>query len=210
MSEEKQYRASVCKAAEKGDPDSQFILGTLFHADGDKKAIYWYTKSAEQGHAAAQNNLGVIYTNLAKFELRFNAGFKDLRIETDFKKAVYWITKAAKQDHALAQCILGLLFRKGKGVKQDDKQAAHWYIKAAELGNSWARQDIGLMYYHGFGVEKDIKLATYWLRRAGTREALQNIEVIGYRQQGLSSLPASYHFNHFMCRTRFPIFDKGQ
>ena len=29
----------------------------------DKKAVEWYTKSAEQGYALGQNNLGVMYEN---------------------------------------------------------------------------------------------------------------------------------------------------
>ena len=28
-----------------------------------KEAVRWYTESAEQGHAGAQNNFGVLYVN---------------------------------------------------------------------------------------------------------------------------------------------------
>ena len=50
----------------------------------------WYTKAAEQGHASAQYNLGVMY-DTGKGALQ------------DYKEAVKWYTKAAEQGHANAQ-----------------------------------------------------------------------------------------------------------
>jgi len=49
-----------------------------------EKAIYWYTKAAEQGNASAQNNLG-------------NSYFKGEGVERDVEKAMYWLTKSAQQ-----------------------------------------------------------------------------------------------------------------
>ena len=49
-----------------------------------KKAVEWYTKSAEQGNAGAQNNLGLCYDN--------GEG-----VAKDLKKAVEWYTKSAEQ-----------------------------------------------------------------------------------------------------------------
>ena len=51
--------------------------------------IYRYTKSAEQGDASAQCNLGFYYD-------------KGQGVPKDYKKAVYWYTKAAEQGHAYA------------------------------------------------------------------------------------------------------------
>ena len=55
----------------------------------DKKAVEWYTKSAEQGHARGQCNLGIMYHN----------GYG---ITNDYKKAV---------DEILSQRLLMLLRR---------------------------------------------------------------------------------------------------
>ena len=56
----------IIDAAEMGVPEMQNTLGAL-HANGDgvpmsmEKAAHWYRKAAEQGHAMAQCNLGVVY-----------------------------------------------------------------------------------------------------------------------------------------------------
>ena len=48
--------------------DEEFDLG-LTYRDGKgvtqdlKKALYWYEKAAEMGHARAQSNLGQMYGN---------------------------------------------------------------------------------------------------------------------------------------------------
>ena len=55
-----------------------------------KKAVEWYRKAAEQGHADAQNNLGFMY-------------YTGQGVEQDYKKAVEWYRKAAEQGHADAQ-----------------------------------------------------------------------------------------------------------
>ena len=49
-----------------GDAEAQFQLGKKY-ANGDgveqdyAEALKWYMKSAEQGNAKAQNNLGIMY-----------------------------------------------------------------------------------------------------------------------------------------------------
>jgi TPR repeat protein len=54
--------------AEKGDPRAQYYIGRMYHLGEGRvpdrwEAVRWYRKSAEQGFARAQNNLGVIYLN---------------------------------------------------------------------------------------------------------------------------------------------------
>ena len=51
------------KAAEKGDPESQYNLGVCYE-DGDgvprdaQEAVKWYRKAADQNFALAQNKIG--------------------------------------------------------------------------------------------------------------------------------------------------------
>jgi len=52
--------------AKQGDADAQFMLGVMYEegkgvTQNDKTAVKWYRLAAEQGYAAAQNNLGVKY-----------------------------------------------------------------------------------------------------------------------------------------------------
>ena len=49
----------------------------------------WFRKSAEQGHAGAQSNLGVLYD--------YGRG-----VTRDYKEAVEWFRKSAEQEYALS------------------------------------------------------------------------------------------------------------
>jgi len=87
------------------DAEEQFGLGLSYYkGDGVpkdiEKAIYWFTKAAEQGQALAQNGLGCCY-------------YKGEGVPKDLKKAVYWWTKAADQGQAEAQSSLRVLRRQG-------------------------------------------------------------------------------------------------
>ena len=76
---------------------------------------------AEQGHADAQYNLGVMYNN-------------GQGVTQDYAEAMRWFRKAAEQGWAEAQYNLGVMYNNGQGVTQDYVQAAKWYRKAAEQG----------------------------------------------------------------------------
>ena len=56
----------------------------------------WFRKAAEQGHAAAQYNLGAMCAN-------------GQGVSKDYIEAVKWLRKAAEQGHAEAQFRLGLI-----------------------------------------------------------------------------------------------------
>ena len=77
---------------------------------------------AEQGHAIAQYNLGVMYDN--------GEG-----VPQDYAEAVKWYQLAAEQGHAKAQNNLGVMYAKGRGVEQDDVLAHMWCNLGAENGN---------------------------------------------------------------------------
>jgi len=52
--------------ADTGDAAAQNRLGLIYQngegvSQDDAEAIRWYLKAAEQGHADAQNNLGLMY-----------------------------------------------------------------------------------------------------------------------------------------------------
>ena len=89
-----------------------------------KQAIVWFTKAAEQGHAVAQYNLGVMYHNGGE------------GVPQDDKQATYWVAKAAKQGEANAQFSLGVMYNEGKGVLQNYKRAYMWLSIAVYNGYS--------------------------------------------------------------------------
>ena len=83
------------KAAERGDADAQFMLGTFYeNGEGvpqdDREAVKWYRKAVEQGLAAAQYNLGSCY-------------YQGEGVPKDYTEAVKWYRKAAKQGQTDAQ-----------------------------------------------------------------------------------------------------------
>ncbi len=80
---------------------------------------------AEQGHARAQSNLGVMYES-------------GQGVLQNYKTAVKWYSLAAEQGHARAQFNLGVMYHKGQGVPQDYKTAKKWFSLAAEQGNAYS------------------------------------------------------------------------
>ena len=88
----------------------------------------WYTAAAEQGHAGAQNRLGVMYAE----------GQGTAR---DYGKAVQWYQRSAEQGDAAAQFNLGMVYAQGQGVPRDNAKAYFWYnLAAMELGGDAAKR----------------------------------------------------------------------
>jgi TPR repeat protein len=109
-----------------------FMLNTRWRGDDIPqdytKALFWYTKAAEQGHASAQYNLGVMYDN-------------SVGVPEDDATAVIWYTKAAEQGDASAQNNLGIMYDNGVGVPEDNVSAYMWWNLAAALGNENAKNN---------------------------------------------------------------------
>jgi len=112
---------------------------------------------AEQGNAAAQYNLGLMYDQ--------GKGVKQDRAE-----AARWYRRAAEQGILFAQYNLGALYDKGEGVKQNHMEAAEWYLRAAEQGHVDAQYSLGLIYSEGRGVKQDYTEASRWCRKAAEQK----------------------------------------
>jgi len=81
----------------------QYNLGYCYFFKNDTryyaKAVYWFTKLAEQGNVSAQCELGLCY-------------YYGLGVPKDNEKSVYWYTKSAEQGNDIAQSKLGHLYNK--------------------------------------------------------------------------------------------------
>ncbi len=75
-------------------------------------------EAAEQGNAAAQDNLGVLYED-------------GKGVPKDYAQAATWFRKAAEQGNAPAQTNLASLYYLGLGVPRDYAQAYFWISLAA-------------------------------------------------------------------------------
>ena len=92
---------------------------TYYREGNYKEAAMWFRKSAEQGLANAQYNLGKMY-------------FEGRGLVQSDSEAVKWLRKASEQGVAEASYTLGLI-----GVIQRDKEASvQDFGKAAEQGLS--------------------------------------------------------------------------
>lgn len=117
------------------------------------QAAYWYEKSAVQGYAPAQYNIGVAY--------RYGRG-----VPQNLQKAIEWYKKSANQGVVQTQVNLGMSYLSGQGGEVNYVSAKEWFMKAAEKNNSIAIFNIGQLYFYGLGVPKDYIKSEIWLRKA--------------------------------------------
>ncbi|HXH04025.1 MAG TPA: FimV/HubP family polar landmark protein [Candidatus Competibacteraceae bacterium] len=108
---------------------ADFRAGVEAFSRGDYDTAYREFKTlAEQEHADAQNNLGVMY-NTGK------------GVPQDYLEAAKWYRRAAEQGHVDAQNNLGALYAQGHGVPRDDVMAYVWFEQAAQKGDQGARRN---------------------------------------------------------------------
>lgn len=129
--------------AEAGDAEAQNALGTLFYSgdaisrdetgkikDHDLEAAAgWFYRAAEQGHAGAQFNLGLLFA-------------EGQGVPQDSAKAAEWFTKSAEQGNVDAQNNIGVMYLIGEGVEKDTQKALEWFEKAAAQGNEDAQENL--------------------------------------------------------------------
>jgi TPR repeat protein len=101
---------------------ADFTTGLNAYNKGDyATAAKEWRPLADQGVAAAQFNLGLLY-------------YDGHGVPLDFAQAADWFTKAAEQDYAKAQYDLGAMYGVGKGVRRDYVQAYKWLNLCAAKG----------------------------------------------------------------------------
>ncbi len=115
-------------------------------------ALTEFRPLAQQGHAWAQHNLGVMYS-------------EGQGVPQDYAEAARWYRRAAEQGNAAAQFNLGNSHRDGRGV-QDDAEAVRWYRRAAEEGEALAQYYLAVAYMKGQGVPQDNAQAYMWVTLA--------------------------------------------
>src|ERR1700720_4434971 len=103
---------------------ADFNTGLAAYNKGDyATAVKEWRPLADQGVAAAQFNLGLLYLD-------------GHGVPQDPAEAVKWFTKSAEQDYTEAQHNLGAMYGAGQGVKRDYVQAYKWLNICAAKGNS--------------------------------------------------------------------------
>ena len=150
--------------AERGEPEAQFNLGTLYEkglgvTKSYDEAFKWYSLAAAQGEAQAEYRLGEMYAH--------GAGKPQ-----NYGEASLWFTRAAEQGDPDAETALAALYDEGEGTERNYQEAARYYRMAAEQENAQAQYRLGLLYERGRGVAKDPVQAYCWLTLAFARRQL--------------------------------------
>ena len=124
VAQESTQLQALVEAAEAGDADAQFNLGTR-HAQGqgvatsDTLAVEWLRRAADQGHTRARYNLGLMY-------------LVGRGVAEDPDAAVDWFLLAAADGYPDAMHNLGAAYANGTGVMQDATRAFMWLSLAVE------------------------------------------------------------------------------
>lgn len=114
------------RAAAAGEPDTQYLLATLYREGGGGKqslaeAVRWLRRAAEQDHERAQLDLGMAY-------LRGDG------VERDPGMGLHWIHQSARQGQPEAQFLLGKAFDRGETVARDYIESYKWFYLASKKG----------------------------------------------------------------------------
>ncbi len=128
--------------------ESGTAVATSTKSDSATALTEWL-RLAEQGDAAAQNMLGMMYS-------------EGVGVAENDAEALRWYRLAAEQNHANAQLALGGMYDAGEGVPENDTEAVRWYRLAAEQGLANAQVMLGVMYSNGTGVLANDALAFMW------------------------------------------------
>ncbi len=148
--------------AENGDAVAQYSLGKLLENGGVgvprdlAEAAKWYQRSASQGIAAAQNNLGLMYA-------------QGRGVPQDVTLAVKFWRDAAAKDHVVAKFNLALAYFRGEGVAEDRVEAQRWFRAAAELGLADAQYALAQIIRMGLTADADEAKALHWYQLAAAQ-----------------------------------------
>lgn len=149
----------LLQAAVLGDSDAQFMLSTMYSTgelrppDKDQ-AKAWLEKAAEQGHAAAQTNLGALHWHPERTHALYEAAaaqgnaqalynlgdhFKcECTDEVDIDRAIHYFERAAMQQLPKAMLWLARLRASGSQSTAPDRTEAQRWLSIAKAWNDEA------------------------------------------------------------------------
>jgi TPR repeat protein len=169
-------------AAENGDIDSMYALGTLHTNTGNiEEAIKWYTIAITAGDVDSMMALGNFYKDTNKEEsIKFytmaaERGNHEARqilkvLSPKLKKRLpsepqelEQLAVDKKDVEAMVQ--LGLMYEKGEHVEKNISKAFKFFSDAASSGNIKSMVQLGLMYEKGINFANGIELPFEWFSR---------------------------------------------
>jgi TPR repeat protein len=158
------------RAAQSGEARAQYAYATngfSLQMISRAESLKWLRKSAGQGYARAQFELGKAYA-------------RGLGLKRDDVQAVALFTKAAGQGYPRAQVALGRMYESGRAVEPSMSIARNWYLRAAQQGDAEAQARLGdrafkvvsVRAYDGTDGRPDPVEAARWFALAGDNQAV--------------------------------------
>ena len=120
------------------------------------KAMEYYLRAAEMGHAPAFTRIGLLY--------RSGEG-----VERNAEEAMKWLMEAIELGDANAADFYAEMHMNGQGIEKDPETALYWYVYAAEHGSHRGQYNAGRIYYEGKIVPQDLERARELLMMGGDR-----------------------------------------
>jgi len=143
------------------DPVCEYYLGlTNFEGHGvpcdPEKGLLWMSRSAEQGVACAQSDLG----------RRF---FHGCGVDVDLYKSLNWTFEAAKRGDVYSQMQMGSIERRLEERGMATEGSLRWLLRAAMQGCSKAQLYVAKYYFYGMSVPVSLADASRWFLLAATQ-----------------------------------------
>jgi tetratricopeptide (TPR) repeat protein len=140
--------ACFTKAAEQGDAEAQFYLGSYYeHMKDTEKALHWLEQAARQDYPHTGCRLGDIYSQGEK-------------VPPDLDRAAEWYRREAEHGCSWAQYCFGRILMDRKRTAE----GLSWYRRAAEGGSGPAMSALGEFYSDDLFNTPDYVEAYVWLR----------------------------------------------
>ena len=169
--------AVVSKMAESGDPEAAFRLGRYYHLESAEPdyalALKYYQIAANENHAWATNNLGLLY--------RDGTG-----VPRSDQKAYYYFVRASRQNDSWAYLNLADMTFQGRGVPADRNQGLAWLEDGGAKNCTACYIQEAAIYHSGaYGIQPDRNRTVWLLNKAaalGDEEAkliLAELYIVG-------------------------------
>ncbi len=164
--------------ANLGEAEAQYQLGRSYLTGNGtekdlKKAGFWFSKAARNGHILSQRTLAIMY-------------YSGIGLRKAPAHALKWFRKAAENGDTVAQAALADMYYRGLGMRRPNmKQAWRWMMAAAENGDPMAQYRVGLMFRDGRGTRTNLSRAFLWLHVAALNmpDQEQRLEIITARDE---------------------------
>jgi len=131
-----------------GDERTLFLLGRAYQRGWDVRqpdplrALRYFQRAAELGHAEASWQVGMAYLR--------GAG-----VAASDGLALDWFVRAAEGGDPRGDVSAAYLLSRGRGAVEDDAEARRLYARAAEQGSPHALRGLGEMLLRGEGGPRD-------------------------------------------------------